>query len=519
MAVPIHRHATGQLPNPPGRPAPPERKTRVLMDRVLIIIDQPDDWAPYYPTASLVTAQEFLTRNELGQKGQLVFNLCSDMDYMSSGYYCSLLAEARGAKVMPSVKTLNDLSNYEHDSLIRIKAARNPKLPAGNPTASDQTDIVLQVFFGKCQQTEWLPLARTFFEEYMAPILKLRIRAGSPPNVESVELGKLHDLSDTEQTLFANSLDVFSRKVWPRPRRGKNYRYDLAILHNPQDKLAPSNPRALRNFVKAGNDLGLQVEMIQAEDFSRIAEFDALFIRETTAVTNHTYRFAKRAEREGLVVIDSPTAILRCTNKVFLKELLESHRIATPRSRMLLASDNLPPEQILDGLGAPVVLKIPDGSFSIGVELARDAQELGSALERLFGQSSILLAQEYLPTEFDWRIGVLDGRPIYACKYFMARGHWQIYKHTAHQHRSGESESIGVSKVPRGVLQIAARACRLIGDGFFGVDIKEFRGEPVIIEVNDNPSIDAGVEDEYLGEELYRIIMGDFLRRLDESRR
>ena len=40
----------------------------------------------------------------------------------------------------------------------------------------------------------------------------------------------------------------------------------------------------------------------------------------------------------------------------------------------------------------------------------------------------------------------------------------------------------------------------------------------VVIEVNDNPSIDAGVEDAYLGEDLYRRIMGEFLRRMERKR-
>ena len=39
-----------------------------------------------------------------------------------------------------------------------------------------------------------------------------------------------------------------------------------------------------------------------------------------------------------------------------------------------------------------------------------------------------------------------------------------------------------------------------------------------LIEVNDNPSIDAGVEDAYLGDDLYRRIMGEFLRRLERKR-
>jgi glutathione synthase/RimK-type ligase-like ATP-grasp enzyme len=69
------------------------------------------------------------------------------------------------------------------------------------------------------------------------------------------------------------------------------------------------------------------------------------------------------------------------------------------------------------------------------------------------------------------------------------------------------------------VLEAALKATRPIGNGFYGVDVKERNGKGYVIEVNDNPSIDSGVEDKYLGEELYRLIMGEFLRRMENRRR
>ena len=71
--------------------------------------------------------------------------------------------------------------------------------------------------------------------------------------------------------------------------------------------------------------------MIGKKDFDRIAEFDALWIRENTNIDHHTFRFAKRAEQEGLPVIDDPNSIIRCTNKVYLAELLNGNGVATPR--------------------------------------------------------------------------------------------------------------------------------------------------------------------------------------------
>jgi glutathione synthase/RimK-type ligase-like ATP-grasp enzyme len=58
----------------------------------------------------------------------------------------------------------------------------------------------------------------------------------------------------------------------------------------------------------------------------------------------------------------------------------------------------------------------------------------------------------------------------------------------------------------------------VIGNGLYGVDIKQTRDRTVLIEVNDNPSIDAGVEDAELGDELYRRVMHELLRRMEAKR-
>jgi len=131
-----------------------------------------------------------------------------------------------------------------------------------------------------------------------------------------------------------------------------------------------------------------------------------------------------------------------------------------------------------------------------------------------------VIAQEYLETPFDWRIGVLDGSPLFACKYHMARGHWQIYNwSTSQADREGDSETLPLNQVPHDVLQTATRGASLIGDGLYGVDLKEVRGKAHVIEINDNPNIDAGVEDAVLGDELYLKIMNSFYNRIERERK
>ena len=68
---------------------------------------------------------------------------------------------------------------------------------------------------------------------------------------------------------------------------------------------------------------------------------------------------------------------------------------------------------------------------------------------------------------------------------------------------------------PRDVLQLALKTANAIGDGFYGVDIKTVGGRHVLMEVNDNPNVDRGVEDAILGDELYDRIMKVFRARVD----
>jgi glutathione synthase/RimK-type ligase-like ATP-grasp enzyme len=145
-------------------------------------------------------------------------------------------------------------------------------------------------------------------------------------------------------------------------------------------------------------------------------------------------------------------------------------------------------------------------------------QDLLPAARELLGEAAVLLAQEYLRTDYDWRIGILGRRVLFACKYFMSGSHWQIYQHSASgRTRSGGFEPVAVGKVPAAVIKTALRAAKLIGDGLYGVDLKELPdGRVVVMEVNDNPNIDHGVEDAFLGDELYRSIMSEFLERLNE---
>lgn len=270
----------------------------------------------------------------------------------------------------------------------------------------------------------------------------------------------------------------------------------------------------MTKFQKAAEALGLQPTLITRADFARLAEFDALFIRDTTFVNHYTYQFASRAAAEGLVVIDDPESILKCNNKVYLAELLVRHHLPAPRT-LIVHKGNV--GEIIPALGLPCVLKQPDSSFSMGVVKAETEAELQARVHALLDKSELVIAQEWLPTEFDWRVGVLDRRVLFVCRYYMAPGHWQIVRHGARRsdYVEGPTVAYSVGEAPEEVVRLGLRAANLIGDGFYGVDIKQVNGRALIIEINDNPNVDAGNEDGVLKDALYREVMGVILRRIE----
>lgn len=482
----------------------------------IVVVESLKDWKDPDPPMPLVEADDYLADAAYAEPGFHVINLCRSYRYQSLGYYCSLLAEARGHRVIPSVATLLDLSRkilYGSEIpalaryLDRLDVATRASLP-----------VHCHVMLGQCEHPDLTPLARRLFEQFAVPLLDVEFRQrDGAVRVANLRTLSIRGLAGQEAGFLSRSVAAYGAHAPRTARKRRSPRFDLAMLVDPDDRQPPSNRGALRAFISAGNRLGLQVEQIGKRDLGRLAEFDALFIRETTRLGHYTYAFSRRAEQEGLVVMDDPRSILRCTNKVYLAELLSRHKVAAPRAFIF---GDREVERLPELLGFPMVLKAPEGAFSKGVFKAENRGELKRLAARLLEDSELALAQEYMPTEFDWRVGVLGGQPLYVCQYAMAGNHWQIVKHADNgDYSEGDSVTLAVEDAPAEVVRTAVRAANLIGDGLYGVDLKQAGGGIKVIEINDNPSIDAGVEDAVLGVKLYEVIMSEFLRRLERRTR
>lgn len=486
------------------------------MAHTFLVVDSLSDWSPYYPSEQVITFETYLALNkEVSGQRVRVINLCGSYSYLSDGYYCSLLAEARGHHVIPSVKVVNDL---EKKALYQLQLQDMAQaLAKGLKDSNKAAEIKFLSFFGTTQNPEFQDLARLLFERFTCPIIEVTLNYRQQWEITDLRAISHSHLDDDNETLFAAALDKFSKKVWRKSRARKASRYDIAILMNPTERLPPSNRGALKKFIEAGRELGIDVELITQQHYARLPEFDGLFIRETTAIDHHTYRFAKKAEAEGLVVIDDPVSILRCTNKVYLADLFRTHKVPSPKTWILHKGNRAHLDKLERETAYPIVIKIPDGSFSKGIVKVDNRRELDLHCAELFKKSALLLAQEFLYTDYDWRIGVFNNKALFACRYYMVKNHWQIYRHGGKRTDSGTFDTMPTFEAPKSVIEAALKASQAVGDGFYGVDVKEKNGKGYVIEVNDNPNIDRGIEDKYLGDELYLQIMNEFLRRLENT--
>jgi glutathione synthase/RimK-type ligase-like ATP-grasp enzyme len=261
----------------------------------------------------------------------------------------------------------------------------------------------------------------------------------------------------------------------------------------------PREEKALQNFKQAAARLGHEFDFMFREDVSAIPKYDAVFIRATTDPLFTAYVVSRTASELGLRVVDDPESIQICGNKIHQYALFEKYNIPHIPT-VFINKEEFHHKQIVEifrQFGKPVVVKAPYTSFSRYVEKVACETSFREVAIRFFRKSDVLAVQKFMPTAFDWRVGVLNGEVLYVCKYMIPKGRW---KHGAKLRGKptviwGRTFAMKKENAPARLKEVALKACAVIGHGLYGVDIKEVNGEYVVVEVNDNPSIYAGYED------------------------
>ena len=141
------------------------------MYNTLVVTDQTE--TPLLDLNVITFDQYLEDYPKLGETRTRIINLCDTEQYLSRGYYCSLLAESRQHRVLPSVNTINDLRFLDDADEGRLQ----PLLPKLG--ADLKLPVTLNIHFGWCAQEEWKRIARALFERYPSPLLCANLSQGA----------------------------------------------------------------------------------------------------------------------------------------------------------------------------------------------------------------------------------------------------------------------------------------------------------------------------------------------------
>jgi glutathione synthase/RimK-type ligase-like ATP-grasp enzyme len=264
---------------------------------------------------------------------------------------------------------------------------------------------------------------------------------------------------------------------------------------------------ALTNFRQAAFELGHQLDFLFKSELKYLRNYDGVLVRALTDPLNATYVVARIAELNGLRVLDTSESIRICCDKVNMYSRLMAAGVPMPETRFLdrneVNAENA--AELFEVLGMPLVLKAPNSSFSAYVDRATTAESFVKIGRRFLRRADRVVVQQYMPSEFDWRIITLAGRILAVVKYQFAQDKWKLME------RGSAGEWARVVPVPLDqadpkLLQVALAAANSISGSLHGVDVKEIEGQFFVIEVNDNPNIDAGGEDQ-ANSEIYADII------------
>jgi len=245
--------------------------------------------------------------------------------------------------------------------------------------------------------------------------------------------------------------------------------------------------------------MGHNVDFLFPVDINKIPKMDALFIRARTDPMNITYVAARMADFHGIPVIDDSDSIQICGDKINMYSHLIKKNVALPKT-VFLSKNDLSVErvsQLFDTLGTPLIVKEPSTSFSLRVEKVTDIAGFFRVARRFIKMSDWIVVQQFVESTYDWRVGVLGGELLYVCKYTIPSVTFKIQASVNGHIVYCGVESVPADAVPPHVIQLGIDAANAIGNGLYGVDIKNSNGDARVIEVNDNPSLESGEDAHY----------------------
>ncbi len=217
-----------------------------------------------------------------------------------------------------------------------------------------------------------------------------------------------------------------------------------------------------------------------------LESFDAVIPRIGASVTSYGLAVLRQFEMMGVVPLNESVAIGRSRDKLRSLQLLSRAGIGMPLTGYANKPDDIKDMIRVVG-GAPVVIKLLQGTQGIGVVLAETQKAAESVIEGFMGVKADILVQEFIKEAggSDIRCFVIDGKVVAAMKRQAPKGEFR-----SNLHRGGTSSLIKITPEERST---AVRAARVLGLNVAGVDILRSNHGPVVMEVNSSPGLE-GIE-------------------------
>ena len=218
----------------------------------------------------------------------------------------------------------------------------------------------------------------------------------------------------------------------------------------------------------------------------KLPYFDAVIPRIGASVTFYGLAVLRQFEMMGVYPLNESVAIGRSRDKLRSMQLLARDGIGLPVTTF--AHDPKQTEEVLAlAGGAPLVIKLLEGTQGIGVVLADTDRSAKSVIEAFRGADVNILVQEFIKEAggTDIRALVVGGKVVAAMKRSGAEGEFR-----SNLHRGGSAQVVRLSPEERST---AIRAAKSMGLNVCGVDMLRANHGPVVMEVNSSPGLE-GVE-------------------------
>ena len=216
-------------------------------------------------------------------------------------------------------------------------------------------------------------------------------------------------------------------------------------------------------------------------------DFDAVVPRIGASITFYGTAVVRQFEMMGVYAVNESVAISRSRDKLRSMQLLARRDIGLPVTGFAHTTDDIPDLINMVG-GAPLVVKLLEGTQGVGVVLCETRKAAESVIEAFFGIDVNIMVQEYIAEAggADVRCFVIGDRVVAAMRRQAQPGEFR-----SNLHRGGSAETARISPAERRTAVAAARA---MGLNVAGVDIIRSNHGPLVLEVNSSPGLE-GIED------------------------